>query len=276
MAIDFNDPVTWCSGDVYKAPSFNARAYQRKLDKIAGTRRGRPVVRLIWAGDKNCFSKFYDDWDDHGLGIHSEIRAKYKYAVIRVPGTADSFDVPPPRWIFEERHEPEQYAASWEQARWVYVTKGDGTEDKRRVERRPPPPNEYYDHLWTVAKHDDYCCQTAQMNKKVCWGLYRQPDERDLDVIRRAIQDRDKDAEQSPYEQLNEKSLAAADKDASDFVSKTKEERKQKTKEFVDDNALALISMFTGADLSDKTKKFSVPSKYKQTQAGIIIPKGEI
>ncbi len=273
MTISYNDPSTWATPELYRAPSFDAQAFQRKLDKIAGKRRGRPVVRLVWAGAKECFSTYYDDWDEFGKGIRTELRAKYLFASIRIPETTDRIDIPPPRWILEERHEPEQYAASWEQARFVLWSKGDGSGEQRKVERRPPPPKEYYSHLWTISEHDEFCCELTRGNGiKTCWGKYRTPDDRDLEIIKRAVFRRNHDVEQSPFEQLSEASQADAKQKAQVVIDRQREEADKAHREYIEEHGLELVQHFTGVDMTDKMKKFSLPSGHRQTESGLIVP----
>ena len=88
-----------------------------------------------------------------------------------------------------------------------------------------------------------------------------------MTVLKRAKFKREKDREVEVDRQFSPETLALIAREAEQRVQKNEERKAQHTKAFVDDNALALIAMATGADLTDKTKKFSIPKKEK----GLII-----
>lgn len=256
--LDYNNPVTWATVDLYKEPDgFNAQEFQEKINKIFGlTDSGLPLVRLVWAPDRQkCYSKFYTKWAASGFGIETELRAKYRWATIQIPNSADEIDIPPPRWIIEDYEHPARYMASWEQTRF----------DPQGRERRPaPPPWGYYCHLYTIAKHNETCCATAKKSHVVCWGEYREPDERDIAELRRAKHLRDKDVEIPLDQPLSEETLALLKQNTVNEQKRLKAAKEERIREIVDENALEMIAAVTGADLSDKTAKFSLP-KRKET-----------
>jgi hypothetical protein len=268
--VDLNEPTTWANASLASPPDFDSAGYQKRLNAIFGlSRDNRELVRLIWAWDKRAYSLFYTEWTQAGFGTKTEPRSKYRYATLQIPGTSDYIDIPPPRWIIEQREEPAQYLAAWEQTRWSYVQS-----EGKQVERRPPPPRDgYYSHLLTVADHDGSCCREAREMKVVCWGFYRLPDETDLEVLREAKAKRDADAKaQSPYEPLTKETLLQAAREADERAKLREELVSAKTKEFVDENALELIGMFTGVEMTEQMKKFSIPANFKTTESGLIIP----
>lgn len=259
---DPNTPDTWCSAEVYSPPpSFDAEGYQARLNKIAGlSENGHPIVRVVWAGDrKKCYSKFYVTWYEagpkKGLGLSSELRAKYKYASLLVPGTSDVIDVPPPRWVFEQYEHPGQYMESWEQARFV----------EGREVRPAPPPNGYYSWLMNIADHGDgSCCKEARKNKVVCWGTYRDPNEEDLEVIRKAIFLREKDRFIDTTKPLDETTLDILGKETTRIEEWKENLAKQEISDFVEENALELLEL-VGVPVSDRARTlYSIPRSVRE------------
>lgn len=270
MSLDRNKPTTWASRELYVPPDFDVAAYQNRIDEVMGkSDTGLPIVRLVWAGDiKKCFSKFYTSWNSAGFGVDSELRAKYLYASIKIPGSPDIIDIPPPRWIFEEFNHPGQYMASWQAARF---------DSENREVRPAPPPNGYYSELFPIVTHKaDECCKEAAEKKVICWGYYREPDEKDLEVLRAAKKLRDEDPFVDPTKPLDEATLARARAEALVQVEKFEKERDQKLKDFVDENAVELLEL-CGVPVSDVARKmFSIPTALRgmnqKTESGVIVP----
>lgn len=263
MTLDLNKPDTWADSAIHSPPAIHLK-FQARIDKIFGlAENAMPIVRLVWAPDiQQCYSKFYTSWNEFKQGVDTELRAKYKYATVAIPGSPDIIDIPPPRWILEQREEPGQYAQAWEAARY----------DNEGRERRPPPPTTgYYSHLMTIATHDSVCCKNTP-KQVVCWGKYREPDTKDLEILKRAKYLRDQDKEIDVHKPLTVETLAAVGKKTRDEQVEREMKIAEKTAEFVEDNALELIQMFTGQRLSEKTKKFSFPSNMKRKESGLIVP----
>lgn len=262
--MDFNNPHTWADKAIHTPPiSFDVTAYQKKLDALYPPKtEGRPEVRLVWAPSiKDCYTRRYSAWSKiSNLGTESELRAKYKYAEIKIENDL-YIDIPPPRWIIEERNDLGQVGQSWEAGRWA----------KDGREMFPPlPPEGFYSELFKIVRHDADCCNNKPKNI-VCWGKYREPDEKDLEVIKKAKFLRDHDEEIALDRPLSDKVLASAARTTNNRIALKQAYADQKIKEFVDENALELIAMFTGQPLSDKTKKFSLPTNLKK-ENGIIVP----
>src|SRR6185369_7615775 len=57
------------------------------------------------------------EWDSFGIAKAGEWRQKYRALSIDI-GNDDYVDISPPRWILEERFEPEALAVSWESTRY--------------------------------------------------------------------------------------------------------------------------------------------------------------
>lgn len=265
--MDYNNPSTWADPKLHASPSFDVETFQKKIDDIFGlSETGLPIVRLVWAPDiQRCYHKFYTSWI--GLqGAGSELRARYKYSTVQIPGTPDIIDIPPPRWMLEEFNHPGQANASWEAARWA----------KDGRELRPPPPAEgHFTHLITIALHNKKkCCKFAKRDKVVCWGRYRQPDEKDLETLRMAKARRDADIAIDVTKPLTERDQTRIALETSSKIAEQEAATQKKIKEFVDENALELIGLVVpGARISEKNKKFSIPKfPITKTEAGIIIP----
>lgn len=256
-SLDYDEPRSWAHQEIYSYPNYDVGEFQKKLDKLFGlSETNLPIVRIVWPGDiKKCYSKFYVSWAGSGFGIDTELRAKYRYASIKIPGTVDIIDVPPPRWILEQFNHPGQYMASWEAARF----------DKAGREIRPaPPPNGYYSHLWTIARHDEKCCEEARASTKVCWGSYRQPDDQNIDMLAQAKQARDRDREIDTTKPLDERTIEAINRETEERLAKTDAIVEQHLREFIDENALEMIEFFTGRRASNRARKaFSIPANLK-------------
>jgi hypothetical protein len=269
-SFDFNKPETWGSPEIYAYPDFDITGFQKKLDDLFGlSDTNFPIVRIVWPGDiKKCYSKFYTSWTGAGFGIDSELRAKYRYASIQIPGTPDIIDVPPARWILEQFNHPGQYLASWEAARF--------SQDGREI-RPAPPPNGYYSHLWTIAEHNEECCKEAKAKMKVCWGSYRLPDEQDIDILRKAKQARDADREIDTTKPLDEITLEAINKETENRIAEQEKKVQDVLGELVDEYALELFEHL-GIPVSPTARaKFSIPKDLKgkhkiRTESSVIVP----
>lgn len=151
--------------------------FQKKLNKIAGlASTGKPNVRLIWPASK-----------DESISMHfvnGEKRARYRLytqvyqctsvspASLEVIQNID-VDITVPRFMLEEYHEPSEDAFN------------PSTEDTRG--------QGYYTHLKSIGHHDEKCCNGTGATRDgiLCLGLYREPNESDLDDLKRMIKMRD-------------------------------------------------------------------------------------
>lgn len=112
----YNNPSRWADAGIFKAPSFDAPLFQRRINKIVGlSPSGHPIVKLVWAWDARKWENL--SWDEFGVATAGEWRQKYRALTIDI-GNDDYVDIAPPRWILEERFEPEQIAQSWELTRY--------------------------------------------------------------------------------------------------------------------------------------------------------------
>jgi hypothetical protein len=200
----YDNPRKWGEPGIWNPPTFDVAKFQKRLDKIVGTSDGKPIVRLVWAWQSREF--FHTEFDGLGTPTKGEFRAKYRFMTITLPD-GDEVDISVPRWILEQRYEPGQYWQTWQQSRYVQDPALGRTVDKRG----DPPPDGWYGYLRTVAEHDpeEACCDRAwRDHRRRCWGYYREPSEKDLWILQKAVNMRDKDPQKvSPHEPLPEWAL---------------------------------------------------------------------
>lgn len=264
MSLDYNNPATWIDAALHVPPLFDVKGFQKEINKIVSpTIEGWETVRLVWAPSfQQCYTRQYSDWSKiSGLGTESELRARYKFAELKVNGM--TFDVPPPRWILEERNDLGQVGEAWEVSRW--------SKDGR--EMFPPlPPWGYYSPLANLVDHGNgQCCKNLE-KPIVCWGNYREPNAEDLENLRQAAFDREKDIAVNVRAPLSDKVLASAAYVTNERIARKEAMADQELKDYVDENALELIEAFTGIKLSEKTKKFSIPKNFSRKESGLITP----
>jgi hypothetical protein len=178
--------VNWRRG--LEPPSFDLRMYQRRVDEIVGRACGGlyPIIRVVWAptAERMIFGRSLPTY---------------------VAETRDGGElVPPARWIFEERFEPEQYAAAWEASRFVQ-----DPDTGRTLDRGAAPRDGWYGYLRLAASHDANCCQKRwETDRLRCWGYYREPNDDDLARLAYAKRMVDVDKLVKPLEVFTERDLA--------------------------------------------------------------------
>ena len=180
-----DEPHRWADQSTWRRPSFDVEGFQSKINEIVGlSQRFDPIVKLRWMRDSECYEKKNTSWDSENKVITFDLRARYKFLTIDnlpdQPGLI--IDIPPPRWVLEQRYEPEQIREAWEKERWEMI---DGMP---RPVKDSCPSEGYYAHLWTIAGHDG-CCEDgvtegADGAPQVCWGQYRAPSEKDLTTLK--------------------------------------------------------------------------------------------
>jgi hypothetical protein len=186
-----NDPRQWHRYG--PTPAFDLDAYQAKIDNVVGlTITGAPIVRIVDA-QKSL------RWE---CG-HWRLRYRYFQTRIDTPEGLKFFDAAPPRYIFEERLEPAQYMPSWEAARYIRAATGEEVDVLGE-----PPVDGIYRPFRDAVEHRHDCC--ARFPNLKCWGVFRFPNEADLDrlaAVKQAAQA--DDTFQSPTEPISARTLAA-------------------------------------------------------------------
>ncbi len=162
-------------------PKWRVRRIQDQIDKVAGVaHNGKSNVRLIWAADP----EFAMDLVKMPNGL-TEKKARYRlwtdeYECITksqegldVVSYVD-VDIVIPRYVLEEYHLPvEEAFGSFREGQ-----QGQG----------------FYTHLFSVAHHDESCCNGTEGRKgHVCMGLYREPGDADVEEVRKRVYLRDQD-----------------------------------------------------------------------------------
>src|ERR1051325_11575213 len=95
----YDDQGKWASEGIFRAPSFGAQQYQKKIDQIVGiSLSGHSIVRLSWAWD--CRKWENTEWDEFGNATAGEWRQKYRALTVDI-GNDYYVDIAPPRWVLE-------------------------------------------------------------------------------------------------------------------------------------------------------------------------------
>ena len=147
--------------------------FQKQINKVCGlSATGKPNVRLIWPADPR---------EDISMTVvDGEPRARYciysheyqceKQADGIVAVELVTVDIVPQRWIVEEFNES----------------------------------TSTYTHLFTVGHHDERCCDGSEsIESQLCYGLYREPEQRDLDYLQRLVKQREQYWRVNPDEAMS-------------------------------------------------------------------------
>lgn len=271
---NLNDPLKWWS--TINPPLFNRGKFQKKVDKIVGLSvRRKSIIVLRWA------------WES-SYEMFGKLKQRYSFLTLEIKGQEVQFSVP--RWVIEQRIEPEQFESSWNATRYVvdpatvvtdtstakYDLNGDVTYagdvvhsgDKRD---KGPCPNEWHQNLWVIADHDILCCEKAEKMNRSCWGYYRNPSQWDLSEISRIHHAKLNDStyNQNPFEPLSAQTLAESAKSEFEFKQKSKIEKRKELDTRIDDHFRAHLY-----NLRYEGPKYHFGNNlaFKRTPAGIILP----
>jgi hypothetical protein len=228
-----NNPSEW--GAYIPAPTdFNRRQFERDLVRIAGkSPSGDPVLRLVWGWEATFLHR-------------GERRLKYAFHTIQLP-SGDYVDIGTPRWYIEELVLPAQYREEWERMR--YTVDGINLID----DLGPPPPVMYLTCL-PVARHEagKACCERLWAeSRRSCWGEYKAPGERELEVARYAVKERDRaHMDGRPDEPLKAEVLADCFKLQHEKRQRDDKRLKDKVTDVVDNFMRTFGGNFTSTDPS--------------------------
>lgn len=228
----YDNPAHWANAGIFKRPEFGMASFQKRINRIVGTAHAQPIVRLSWAWD--CRKWENTEWNFAGVATAGEWRQRYRALSIDIGGD-DYVDISPPRWVLEERYEPEALAASWELTRyrrvvtetppsicrhchsfkWISVDQSEGHllvcrfcseyTELATVNQDvwgEVPRGGWYNllpHVGIIADHRNSCCQKAKDLGEICYGTYKLPDGKELSSLERAISLRNKDAATNPH-----------------------------------------------------------------------------
>ncbi len=235
-----NNPLCWWQ--TLNPPFLNRAKFQKKIDKIVGlSERGQSIIMLRWA------------WES-SYEMFGKLKQRYSFLTLEIKGQEIQFSVP--RWVIEQRIEPEQFRPSWDATRYVidpstavhdpgsarYDDAGELTYPGDLVYAgdrldKGPCPNEWHQNLWMIADHDGLCCEKAEKMSRSCWGYYRNPSDWDLQEVERIHHAKLNDStyNQSPFEPLSAETLAESAKSEFEYVEKVKAEAKEELDLRVDD-----------------------------------------
>lgn len=173
-----DDKDVWRDFPAYSPPlDVDVEYWQKRINspQVAGTTRdGKPIIKLVWNGDKRYWHEFYTKWNTAGQPVGDPVRRpRLRYKILRDEHGAIVRDVFPPRWVLLARLEPEQYAASWAQESRVFSP----DIGQFKLIRPDIPPPVYWMWYQTVAEHNTFCCVQAQKQMEKCYGKYAPPSE---------------------------------------------------------------------------------------------------
>lgn len=269
----YDDPRKFATPGIWEPPTFNVRKFQKKLNKICGTSDGKPVVLLRWAWE--CREFFHTEFDGLGKPTKGEWRAKFRFMTVTLADGTE-VDISVPRWILLQRFEPGQYWESWQRTRYIY----DPLIGRHVDKRGEPPPDGWYGYLRTIAEHDpaNACCDRAwKYHRRRCWGYYREPEEKDLDILRKAIALRDADPyKHLPHEPLPDYALDELQRLAYAEAREVEEENAR----IVEDGWRDWVNAHGWRAFTDNPKelafgkwKFAWPTRtFKKSQGGLLVP----
>lgn len=244
-----NDPDLWTAES--RPPHFGREGYQARLDAIAGTVGGRPVVRVVAA----C------EVIDRDFGEES-----HRYAVAT---DGEGREVCPPRYLFEQRYEPEEYADSWEAARYVFDPR-----DNTMLDRGDPPREGWYDEIWCCATHDEFCCSKANAAEQRCWGYYKEPGELELKRLRWSWAKVQKDKLVNPFQKLTPEQMEQAGKQAMERIQAKRDAQRSDIILSIDDNFRMHSHRLRCGESAKHLRhgKYTFMDSFTETPSGLYVP----
>ena len=141
----------------------NVRQFQERINAICGlVHNGRPAVRVIWPADPDESVSMRTDEDGEKRARYALYSEEYQCERVTESGLTIvdlvTVDIVTQRWMLEEYNEQAN----------TYI------------------------HLRTIGHHDERCCDGAEsIGGHLCFGLYREPEQRDLDDLQRMVKERE-------------------------------------------------------------------------------------
>lgn len=248
-----------------RPPAFDREGFQKRVDRITGLNRdGKSIVKLVWLPEEWTF-------------LAGE-RVK-RYWVRRHRDGEGWLYVSPPRWALERRIEREAYWDAHQASRFQQGPDGELID-------LGPPPEDYYifdPESSLVATHEGFrdavsgdprCCEERyRRDRRRCWGHYREPDERDLQRIARAVRERDEGKFFDPYAPVSREQLALIEMAANvqaERVERAAEERlREVSREFNRLHGWRLLN----TDAGKKSQFFTARTPgFRQSEGGLFVP----
>jgi len=167
----YDDPENWLKGD-YRTPPWSEEKiaeFQKKLDSAFEVENG---MVLAWSADRRYGDAFYNENGE------LERPPPLFFAKHQIEGTNDYIYVGCPRWLIMQVSHGSQLESSWDAASCPTEVQG------KVVRIRPEkPPEFYYTHFLTIADHNGYCCRRMLEQQRICYGKYREPNQKDIDHV---------------------------------------------------------------------------------------------
>ncbi|MCI0663814.1 MAG: hypothetical protein L0220_22360, partial [Acidobacteria bacterium] len=149
--------------------------FQRRINKICGLApNGKPNVRVIWPADSREEVSMYVDDDGEKRARYCLYSHEYQCERVQESGLVGvetvTVDIVPQRWIVEEYNEQ----------------------------------TDSYLHLFTVGFHDERCCNGSEsISGQLCFGLYREPEDQDLERLQKLVKLREEYIRVKPDEPMS-------------------------------------------------------------------------
>ena len=162
----------------------NLEGFQKELNKIAGLDvSGRPNLKAVWGQDPSNRMVVCGSWRAKFPFWRNMKRHERTNAATGLTEYWDELiEIGTPRFFVEELHTNAELNRNdrWENARWFW----DGLE---RIDVLGPVPDDgFYSTVFCVAYHDELCCKgRGSIRGEVCLGAYREPNESDLERVRK-------------------------------------------------------------------------------------------
>lgn len=236
-----NNPETWLKSPAYIAPvEVNIEREQKAVDSIIGTtRENQPIIKVVWAGDREFWKEFFMSWDSSGKPNAAPVkRPLVRYGTVRNDKGEFVRDVFPARWLLLARVEPEQYAATYKQSCFMFAPEIGGLKQIQ--------PEAIPSVMWIlfaiVGHHSDYCCGTAAKNKKKCFGQYAPPSYylTELGEQKRACE-KSGFKSHNPFEQIDAETIRLAENENTGYLEDIA--RLKVKQQIFMDNPMALLGL---------------------------------
>jgi hypothetical protein len=169
-----DDQQIWLNEPMFAHPAHvDIKRAQADIDAIIGvTRDNQPIMKLVWNGDRNYWLEYFMEWNSIGQPTAPAFkRPLVRYKAFRDINKKLVRDVFPPRWLILARIEREQYFDVWKDDSYFFAPEINGFKQIRP----DVPPKDFYLWFATIAKHNDYCCETAEHKGNRCYGQYADP-----------------------------------------------------------------------------------------------------
>lgn len=153
--------------------------WQKRIDQVAGkTATGQSRMRIVWG----------QDWQKATMIVCGRRRLRYPFW--RYEDAGEIQDIGIPRFYVEELVPRASLMAD---DRWANARFSTDPETGELLDVLGPCPEEgFYASAFCIAHHDEWCCDGAEIkNSEPCLGAYREPTERDIQRIQRALWNRD-------------------------------------------------------------------------------------